>query len=650
MSVAKMNYLNVYGPEQMLMQTLNTVARCNSFAPETQEAALSPMRLQSNRYELLLTKAKGLLSDLGQPTLSKAFDESMDAYDAETVSDYLDKYADEVSSINQRKTFLENELDIYKRALELLQHMTDLDVNFDELFRVGYLKVRIGRLPKTSYVRLAYYAQKDFNFTSHFNFTVYDFDGEYYWGLYFAPADSAKEIDDIFKSLYFERTRVPDFVHGRPQEAVQAVGQHIEELQHSLDDLVNPHDLAAEREIAVIRRMTDWLFTMNQLFEMGKYALVFNHTFYISGFVPQENYENFKAVIDGLDGVQIKQADKEQQLPAAPPVKLKNNWFSRPFEMFTTMYGLPTYNDLDPTMLVSILYSVLFGLMFADLGQGVVLALFGYFFMYKVKKMQIGAILARTGFFSAIFGILFGSVFGYEHALDPVFKLFGFEEKPFEVLAASSVNTILLGSVSIGLVVVTLAICVSIVSKLRRRMFGPALTGSSGVAGLVFYLAVVGLLLDNMLLHIGFTKGTWYIVVLIVLPLIVMYLQEPLNTLIEEHKLRIENPADLLISGFFEMFVTLLEYLSNTVSFLRVGGFVLAHAGMMSVVETLATMAGAAAPVVMVFGNIFVICLEGLIVGIQALRLNYYEVFSRFFDADGAAFEPLVLKPDTVEL
>lgn len=650
MSVTRMKYLNVYGPEEMMLPALSAIAGTQSFAPESGEAIHSAIRFDTNRYEPLLTKAKGLLKDLGQSTLAAPFSGRVTDYDVETVADYLEKYAGEVASINQRRTQLENELALYTKTDGLLQHMTDLDVNIDDLFKVGYLKIRIGRLPKSSFVRLAYYAQKGFNFTNYFNFIVYDFDGEDYWGLYFAPRENAKEIDDIFASLYFERTRIPEFVHGKPLEALQHVRGHIDELQQSLQQLVDPSDIAAERELAIIRQMTAWLAYMDQLYDMEKYALVFNHTFYISGFVPQDDAASFEQAVTALDRVKIKEAAKGQQLPEQPPIKLKNGWFSRPYEMFTTMYGLPTIRDIDPTFLVSVIYSVLFGLMFADVGQGIVLGLVGYFIMYKRKKMPIGAILARAGFFSVLFGFLFGSVFGYEHWLDPLWHAFGLEEKPFEVLAATNTTTILLASVAIGIVVVCLAIVTSIVSKLKRGLVGQALTGSNGVAGLIFYLALVGLVVDIMLLHSGVATSPLYIVLLIVLPFLVMYMQEPLNGLINERKLHIESVSDLFISGFFEMFVTVLEYLSNTVSFLRVGGFVLAHAGMMSVVSTLAGMAGALAPLVMVIGNIFVICLEGLIVAIQALRLNYYEVFSRFFDADGRPFEPLRIQKDTVEL
>ncbi|MDL2325213.1 hypothetical protein LJC61_08745 [Ruminococcaceae bacterium OttesenSCG-928-A16] len=650
MGVAKMKYLNVYGPEHKLLPALGAIAACGSFAPEEEETLRAAVRFGTNRYEPLLTKAKGLLADLDEGTIVEDFDGNVEDFDLETVADYLEKYAGEVASISKRRTQLENELALYTKTEDLVQHMGDLDINFDELFKVDYLKIRIGRLPKNSFVRLSYYAKKQFNFTNYFNFSVYDFDGEYYWGLYFAPADRAKEIDEIFSSLYFERTRIPEFVHGEPAEALVGIKQHIKELQQSLNDLIDPPDIAAEQELNIIKRMASWLAYTNQLYEMERFALVFNRTFYINGFVAEDDYDAFAAAIKQVGDVSIKQAGHEKEIPADPPVKLKNNWFARPYEMFTTMYGLPTYHDIDPTFIVSVIYSVLYGLMFADLGQGIVLGLFGYFYMYKRRGLAIGPILARAGFFSALFGLFFGSVFGYEHLLDPLWHALGFEEKPFEVLASASINTILIVSVGIGVLIVTMAIALGIFSKLRRGLRGQAITSPNGLAGLVFYLAAIGFALDLVVLNKGYSSNPAYIIGGIVLPLLVMYMQEPLAELIDGQKPHITSISDLLVGGFFELFVTLLEYVSNTVSFLRVGGFVLAHAGMMSVVTTLAGMAGGASPVVMLVGNIFVICLEGLIVGIQALRLNYYELFSRFYEADGAQFEPLVLKPDTVEL
>ncbi len=651
MGVARMKYLNVYGPEKRLQSALGAIARSSCFSPESDEAVHSAMQLGANPYEPMLTKAKGLLTDLGQPSLAKEFSGEVNTYNFEEVSEYLEKFAAIVAERNRQKTALESELELCLKTDSLLSRMQDLDVSLDDLFKVSYLKVRIGRLPKNSYVRLSYYADKGFNFTSYFNFTVYDFDGQYYWGLYFAPVDNAKEVDDIFNSLYFERIWVPEFVHGKPGEALEALRSREKELEKQLDDMHTPTGgLVTQEEVTVIQDMASWLFYVNQLYEMKKFALVFNHTFYISGFVPEDDYPRFEAEINKINAVHIKEAGKTQEVPAKPPVKLKNHWFARPYEMYTEMYGLPSYGDIDPTSIVAVLYSLLYGIMFADVGQGITLALVGYFIMYKRLHMKIGAILARAGAFSAVFGLLFGSVFGFEHLLDPFWKALGISFLPFHVLDGSSINLILVGTIGIGVLVVSLAIVLNIVSKLKRKKLGEALTGPNSVAGLIFYLSLVAMLVDKFALNIGFSSSPVYLVILIILPLVSMYMQEPLNQLIDEKKLHIESVPELLMSGFFELFVTLLEYLANTVSFLRVGGFILAHAGMMSVVMTLAETAGSMAPLVIVFGNIFVIALEGLLVGIQSLRLNYYELFSRFYEADGIPFEPLQLRRDTVQL
>lgn len=650
MGVAKMKYLNVYGPEKKLKQALGVIAECRCFAPESDEALHSPISTDNNSYEPLLTKAKGLLKDLGENSLAEDFSGTVDDYDLAEVSETLEKYASAVAEVNRRKTEIESQLELQEKTEGILSHMSDLDISVEDLFQVKTLKVRVGRLPKSSYARLSYYSEKGFNFTSYFNFIVYDFDGEFYWGLYFAPTDNSKDVDDIFNSLFFERIWVPDFVQGKPGEALKEIHEKIDTLKLEYNSLTSSNAIVDKDQREQIKNMAAWLNSMAQLYEMKKHVMVFNHMFYISGFVPADDLEEFESRLKAVNAVKIKEAETKQEVLAPPPVKLKNRWFAKPYQMFTEMYGLPAYTEMDPTALVAVIYSVLYGLMFADVGQGLVLGLVGYFFMYKKKNMAIGLILTRVSIFSVFFGFLFGSIFGYEHLLDPMWKAIGIPGLPFNVFGAASINIILLVSVGIGVCVVAMTIILSILTKFKKGRRGEALTGPNGLAGLVFYLGIVLLLMDSMVLHTGIFSGTVYLVIVIVLPLAVMYMQEPLNSLINKEGLHIENPADLFVSGFFEMFVSILEYMSNTVSFLRVGGFVLAHAGMMSVVVTLAEMAGSAAPVVMLFGNIFVICLEGLIVGIQALRLNFYEVFSRFYDADGIPFEPLKIEKDTHEL
>ena len=132
-----------------------------------------------------------------------------------------------------------------------------------------------------------------------------------------------------------------------------------------------------------------------------------------------------------------------------------------------------------------------------------------------------------------------------------------------------------------------------------------------------------------------------YILILIGIPAVLIFMQEPLERLLEHEKLFPNGFGGFFMEAFFEMFEICLTFLANTMSYLRVGGFVLSHAGMMLVVSTLMSMVGNASPLVFVLGNIFVMVLEGMIVGIQVLRLEFYEMFSRYFDGNGIAFKAL---------
>ena len=137
-----------------------------------------------------------------------------------------------------------------------------------------------------------------------------------------------------------------------------------------------------------------------------------------------------------------------------------------------------------------------------------------------------------------------------------------------------------------------------------------------------------------------------FIILCIVFPLLLIFLREPLSKWMAKRKdLKPEDGVGgFIITNFFELFENVLSYITNTVSFLRVGGFILSHAGMMAVVLTLMEMIGGfGSPIVFVIGNIFVMAMEGLIVGIQVLRLEFYEIFSRFYEGDGKEFRPVVV-------
>ena len=308
------------------------------------------------------------------------------------------------------------------------------------------------------------------------------------------------------------------------------------------------------------------------------------------------------------------------------------------------MYGVPGYNELDPTPFFAISYTLLFGIMFGDLGQGLVIALLGAI-LAKVKRMDFGRILVRIGLSSAIFGTLYGSVFGLEDVLTPMYQAMGLPDKPIHVMDADTTSKLLIAAIGLGVVFIVISIVMNIILGLRTKRLGSALFSNNGIAGLVFYLAVL-IGAASMLTGGPNLFTTPYILLLIVLPIVLMFLQEPLGKLVRHRSPKPdESIGSFIIDSFFELFDIMLSFVTNTMSFLRVGGFIISHAGMMAVVLTLTEMMhGAGSVVAMVIGNAFVMGLEGFIVGIQALRLEFYEMFGHYFDGQGTPFEPLALK------
>jgi V/A-type H+-transporting ATPase subunit I len=291
---------------------------------------------------------------------------------------------------------------------------------------------------------------------------------------------------------------------------------------------------------------------------------------------------------------------------------------------------------------VAITYTLLFGMMFGDLGQGLVIFLIGLYLAIK-KKMAMGRIFERIGISSAIFGTLFGSVFGYEHWLDPMYKALGISFLPFHS-AANQQNTmfVLMGAIGLGVVIMFIAILINIISGIKTKDYEEALFANNGVAGLIFYGSIIVGIVSVFLGHSLFNP--LYIAFLIVVPFMLMFFREPLADMVKGKKFHTDSIPEYLITSFFECFEFLLGYASNTLSFVRIGGFVLSHAVMMSVVMLLAEgVQSGMSVIVVIVGNIFVMGMEGLIVGIQVLRLEFYEIFSRFYKADGHAFKPVTV-------
>jgi V/A-type H+-transporting ATPase subunit I len=291
-----------------------------------------------------------------------------------------------------------------------------------------------------------------------------------------------------------------------------------------------------------------------------------------------------------------------------PPVTLRNPAWVRPFELFARLLGTPGLTEADPSFLVALIAPVVFGIMFADIGQGAVLLIAGILLR---RRYPLLALLIPGGIASMIFGALFGSVFAREDPLHPLW--FNPLERPLFVLGLT---------LGLGVIVIVLGLALDALQHAWARQGLRWLASKAGL--LVFYLGVVLAFWQPALAWIAAAGAVWYI---------------GGSSLIAPRGAQLSHA--LPAAG--EFLETVLQVAVNTVSFLRVGAFALAHCGLSSAIVGLAsaTSSRALGLLVLVVGNVFVIVLEALVVGIQTTRLVLFEFFVRFLRGLGREFRPL---------
>ncbi|MBD5139272.1 MAG: ATPase [Ruminococcus sp.] len=645
MSIEKMEFVNISGHTKDLNAALVKLSECGCFHIESaskvakKKSGYTTLK-EDNPYTPLLRTMNEISARSGISF------KSMDFSDVEndslaSLEKYLSDVRDTLDEYKAAERQAREQLSIHEQAMYQVDHLQGITADFQQIFNCEYIKIRLGRLPADSFAKLPYYDDKPFFFI---HFTQ---EQEYYWGMYLAPAAYIEEVEEIFEELYFERTRIPDFVHGDAETASSELHQMVEEDKKEIESCVKQLNEFMLLKTEKLCKIFSRLKTQHDNFDLRNKAVIVNDKFCIVGFVPRKDSERFAEMLSDIESIEVtmQHADVNGKLP--PPIKLKDNRFSKPFSLFVEMYGLPSYNGINPTNFVAITYMLLFGIMFGDFGQGVVLAIFGAL-MGKFKKWAMGPIISRVGISAAIFGLLFGSVFGYEELLDPVYEKLGISFLPIKVM--ENVAPILVATIAFGVLLIMISILINIVSGIKNKDYENALFSNNGIAGLVFFGSILGGLVGTLLGAKVFSVP--YVLLLIVLPLILMFMREPLACMVKGKKYKMEGGVvDFIAANFFEVFEFLLSYVSNSLSFVRVGGFAISHASMMLVVMALAKgMSGAASPFMVVFGNVFVMGIEALLVCIQAMRLEFYELFSRFYSGDGVPFTPVKINYDeTIE-
>ena len=579
---------------------------------------------ENTDYDLLAKNAMSIMKLAGCAPNPKLI--AKDGTTLESMQKFVDGINERIRDERDESDHLHALIEKNRKLIEKLDLMLDVDVDLQKIFGMEFIKVQFGHIPRTGYKTLTTYLD---NLETFFIVTAEN--ATEVWGFYFVPAVKQRKIEEVFASLYFEPESVTDEFPGTPRDIKKylteqnaALEARIKELSEktakmladSADKLVMIYNLAKKRE---------------QFAEIRRNAVHSDMFFYVVGWMESKDADALeKEINESGDVVMFYSEDASNVKEIDPPTKLKNNFIFKPFEMFVKMYGLPSYGEIDPTPILAITYILFFGIMFGDVGQSAVLAIAG-FIIYKVKKMDLAGIIGMVGLAGIVTGFIYGSFFGNEEIIP---QLFGITTvKPMQ-----SIMPLLIGTVCMGACIIIFGMCLNVVNMFKRKDIGDAVFGHNGIAGIVFYLSVI-LVAVNLLAGLGIPSVVF--IVLFAVSLLAMYLCTPLTRLVEHKKHWLPANGMFFVENFFELFEVILSFCTNTISFLRIGAFAVIHVGMMMAVQALSGSGGVGGMMVTVVGNIIVMILEGLIVAIQVLRLEYYEMFSRYFQGNGKEFVSL---------
>lgn len=641
MAVVQMKYINIMGPVEMfdrfvLEHIINKNVQLEPALKTIHTPGLIPFE-EDQTYDRLKKRMRILNEKMGAKV--EAFDEGsivrevLEDFNYDETLAFIEKLE---KRFEQNRSVMENlrtEIQQREQIIRQIKPVLNLEVDIHELFNFSFMKFRFGSMPRENLEKKREYLDQ-----LDVIYVPVSEEDDVVWLSYFMPAQVAPVIDNVFSALGFERVRISGKVYGKPKLAMQKLTCEIEELKKKMEQEESDLTSFIEEQRERFSKLYSIVLYRAKINEVKSLAAYIGNTFVLVGWMPEGDFREFEKTVKFIDGIILSSEEPQYVKNSTPPTLIKNRGIFRNFQSFVTLYGLPSAKELDPTKLLTITYVLMYGFMFGDVGQGLVIALGGAY-AYFVKKMAFAGLLMWLGVSSTFFGFMYGSVFGSEDILPALFV------NPLH--NRDSIMTILIISVIYGAFIIVVSIVANIINSFRARDWGRMIFDKNGIAGLLFYGGVIVCVVVSLLAgHVVF--GTAALIVVVIIPLVMLIFREPLENIIR-HRSHImpEEKGMYFVESFFDIFETVLNFLSGTLSFLRVGAFALNHAGLSLAIWTLVRMSSTVGGVIVaIIGNALTIVLEGLIVGIQCLRLEYYELFGRFYTGDGHEFRPVTVTED----
>ncbi len=568
----------------------------------------------------------------------------------------LRRITDEITELRNRELNEKQEKRKIEETLSEARAFSSLNAPFTELDQLSYLTLRVGRLDP------AHQAEVKENLADRAVIIPLG-DGDKV--LAAASRKGRFALDSELKKQSFIPITIPEGYKGVPAELISGLDGRLSSVNSDIDSINKEKSALKGKYGPVLQKLTASYLMASAVEALKDRLQSTKSTYVLSGWVPADQVKEMVADLESITGgnIAIKSFDPNEVQSIKDgtekvPVSLKHGKFVRGFEKVVFSYGAPLYGTIDPTPFVAVFFTILFGIMFGDLGQGAVLFLLGILTSRRgMKKLahwrHFSVPLIAVGAASMVMGLLTGEIFTYDHLLvEPTRFITG-------LLTGHPVDRILQlmpekGSVEklfyffgftigVGVILNSIGLVINIVNQASLKQYEKAFFSKTGLAGVLFFWYAIFIAV-KIILGGSFA---WYDLIGLIAPVGFIFFGPVIWRIVSGQRPVLEHGFMVFVmEGFVEILETISSYISNTVSFLRVGAFALSHAVLSFIVFTLSGMVSHApvgpvfSLIIVIFGNLVIIVLEGMIVAIQVVRLQYYEFFSKFFTETGVEYTP----------
>jgi len=445
------------------------------------------------------------------------------------------------------------------------------------------------------------------------------------------------EIEKVIKTHHAEVFQIPQKMPKRITEAIKEVNLQLENiLQNKREALKSLEEFTKKNRFRILA-LKETAENILMMLKAKQKSIETGQLMAIRGYVPERKLNKLKRSMQEKLRNRVLIIEKRVMPSDDPPTLISNPPFIKPFETITKLYGNPHYDEVDPTPLIAITFPLIFGLMFGDLGHGLILLIIGTTLGLLLKRngelRNFAWILAACGVGAIFAGLLFGELFGKR-----IFPPLWFS--PFE-----DVTKFLILSIFVGIIQILIGFIIDFTNFILKGETIDAFATS--LPKILFYIGSIYLIMNYQLNFEGWLKGP---ILFPLIPFTFLIFAKPFLLKVLKFSNRPVAHSEgqySLLERLFESGDLVTRLLSNTVSYARILALLMAHWALLLVTYTIADMT-ISVPIfgtvlsylIIIGGNIFVIAFEGLIVFIHTLRLHFYEWFSKFYQGTGVEFNP----------